>query len=105
MRPLWAALAAMLLLAIPANAADAHAVLATPRQRVAIARALANNPSILLADEPTGNLDSVNSARVMEMLVGIHQERGMTLVVVTHESEIANAAPRHIRIRDGRIAP
>jgi ABC-type lipoprotein export system ATPase subunit len=41
----------------------------------------------------------------MEMLVGIHQERGMTLVVVTHESEIANAAPRHIRIRDGRIAP
>jgi ABC-type lipoprotein export system ATPase subunit len=75
------------------------------RQRVAIARALANNPSILLADEPTGNLDSVNSARVMEMLVGIHQERGMTLVVVTHESEIANAAPRHIRIRDGRIAP
>jgi putative ABC transport system ATP-binding protein len=75
------------------------------RQRVAIARALANNPSILLADEPTGNLDSVNSARVMEMLVGIHQQRGMTLIVVTHESEIANAAPRHIRIRDGRIAP
>jgi putative ABC transport system ATP-binding protein len=75
------------------------------RQRVAIARALANNPSILLADEPTGNLDSVNSARVMEMLVGIHQKRGMTLIVVTHESEIANAAPRHIRIRDGRIAP
>jgi len=75
------------------------------RQRVAIARALANNPSILLADEPTGNLDSVNSARIMEMLVGIHQKRGMTLIVVTHESEIANAAPRHIRIRDGRIAP
>ena len=75
------------------------------RQRVAIARALANNPSVLLADEPTGNLDSVNSARVMEMLVGIQQQRGMTLIVVTHESEIANAAPRHIRIRDGRIAP
>ena len=75
------------------------------RQRVAIARALANDPAILLADEPTGNLDSVNSARIMEMLVGIHQKRGMTLIVVTHESEIANAAPRHIRIRDGRIAP
>jgi putative ABC transport system ATP-binding protein len=75
------------------------------RQRVAIARALANNPSILLADEPTGNLDSVNSAHIMEMLVGIQQSRGMTLVVVTHENEIANAAPRHIRIRDGRIAP
>jgi putative ABC transport system ATP-binding protein len=74
------------------------------RQRVAIARALANSPSILLADEPTGNLDSVNSARIMEMLVGIREKRGMTLIVVTHENEIANAAPRHIRIRDGRIA-
>jgi putative ABC transport system ATP-binding protein len=75
------------------------------RQRVAIARALANNPSILLADEPTGNLDSVNSARIMEMMVGIRERRGMTLIVVTHENEIANAAPRHIRIRDGRVAP
>ena len=75
------------------------------RQRVAIARALANSPSILLADEPTGNLDSVNSARIMEMLIGIQQKRGMTLVVITHEQEIAKAAPRHIRIRDGRIEP
>ena len=75
------------------------------RQRVAIARALANNPSILLADEPTGNLDSVNSARIMEMLIGIQESRGMTLIVVTHENEIANAAPRHIRIRDGRVEP
>jgi putative ABC transport system ATP-binding protein len=73
------------------------------RQRVAIARSLANHPSILLADEPTGNLDSVNSARIMEMLTGIREKRGMTLIVVTHENEIANAAPRQIRIRDGRI--
>ena len=73
------------------------------RQRVAIARALANNPAILLADEPTGNLDSANSARIMEMLIGIQSRRGMTLIVVTHENEIANSAPRHIRIRDGRI--
>lgn len=73
------------------------------RQRVAIARALANNPPILLADEPTGNLDSANSARIMEMLIGIQSKRGMTLIVVTHETEIANSAPRHIRIRDGRI--
>jgi putative ABC transport system ATP-binding protein len=73
------------------------------RQRVAIARALANNPAILLADEPTGNLDSVNSARIMEILFGIQKKRGMTLIVVTHENDIANAAPRHIRIRDGRI--
>jgi ABC-type lipoprotein export system ATPase subunit len=73
------------------------------RQRVALARALANHPSILLADEPTGNLDSVNSARIMEILTGIQKKRGMTLIIVTHENDIANAAPRHIRIRDGRI--
>ncbi len=73
------------------------------RQRVAIARALANHPEILLADEPTGNLDSVNSARIMEILTGIQHKRGMTLVIVTHENDIANAAPRHVRIRDGRI--
>ncbi len=73
------------------------------RQRVAIARALANKPAILLADEPTGNLDSVNSAHIMEILEGIREQRGMTLIVVTHEQDIAASAPRHIRIRDGRI--
>jgi lipoprotein-releasing system ATP-binding protein len=73
------------------------------RQRVAIARALANNPSILLADEPTGNLDSVNSARIMDILTSIQKKRGMTLIIVTHENDIANAAPRHIRIRDGKV--
>lgn len=73
------------------------------RQRVAIARALANKPSILLADEPTGNLDSANSERIMEILTGIQKARGMTLVIVTHEDEIANTAPRHIRIRDGKV--
>jgi ABC-type lipoprotein export system ATPase subunit len=73
------------------------------RQRVAIARALANAPEILLADEPTGNLDSVNSARIMEILTGIQKQRGMTLIVVTHENEIAHSAARQIHIRDGRI--
>jgi putative ABC transport system ATP-binding protein len=73
------------------------------RQRVAIARALANNPEILLADEPTGNLDSVNSARTMEILIGIQKQRGMTLIVVTHEDEIAHSAARQIRIRDGKV--
>ena len=73
------------------------------RQRVAIARALANNPSILLADEPTGNLDSKNSARIMEILTGIQKTRGMTLIVITHEDGIAHSAPRHIRIHDGRM--
>ena len=73
------------------------------RQRVAIARALANAPPILLADEPTGNLDSSNSARIMEILTGIQKQRGMTLIIITHDNEIASCAPRHIRIRDGRI--
>lgn len=73
------------------------------RQRVAIARALANSPGILLADEPTGNLDTENTARIMKILTGIQQDRGMTLIVVTHENDIAASAPRHIRIRDGRI--
>jgi putative ABC transport system ATP-binding protein len=73
------------------------------RQRVAIARALVNDPAVLLADEPTGNLDSVNTAHILEILRGIREQRGMTLVIVTHESEIALRAPRHIRIRDGRI--
>ena len=75
------------------------------RQRVAIARALANAPEILLADEPTGNLDSANSARIMEILTGIQKQRGMTLIVVTHENEIAHSAARQVRIRDGRIEP
>jgi putative ABC transport system ATP-binding protein len=73
------------------------------RQRVAIARALANNPDILLADEPTGNLDSVNTGKIMEILIGIQQERGMTLIVVTHENEIAHSAARLIRMRDGKV--
>jgi ABC-type lipoprotein export system ATPase subunit len=73
------------------------------RQRVAIARALANDPEILLADEPTGNLDSVNSGRIMEILIGIQKQRGMTLIVVTHENEIAHSAARQIRFRDGKV--
>jgi len=75
------------------------------RQRVAIARALANNPTILLADEPTGNLDTANTAHIMEILRNIREQRGMTLIVITHENFIAESAPRHIRIRDGRIEP
>lgn len=73
------------------------------RQRVAIARALANDPTLLLADEPTGNLDSVNSCRIMEALAQIRTKRCMTLVIVTHEDEIARSASRHIRMRDGRV--
>ena len=74
------------------------------RQRVAIARSLANDPEILLADEPTGNLDSENSARIMSLLAGIQVKRNMTMIVVTHEEEIARRAQRVIHIRDGRIS-
>lgn len=73
------------------------------RQRVAIARSLANDPGILLADEPTGNLDSENSARIMEIFARIQLERKMTIIVVTHEEEVARTAQRRIHIRDGRI--
>ena len=73
------------------------------RQRVAIARSLANGPELLLADEPTGNLDSENSARVLELLNHIHAERHMTLIVVTHDPDVASQARRTLRMRDGRI--
>ena len=73
------------------------------RQRVAIARSLANDPEILLADEPTGNLDSENSVKIMAILEGIQKQRNMALIIVTHEEEIAHSAQRNIHIRDGRI--
>ncbi len=72
------------------------------RQRVAIARALVNKPSIILADEPTGNLDSKTSEEIMALLEEIHQ-KGNTIIVVTHEEEIAAHAKRVIRLRDGMI--
>jgi putative ABC transport system ATP-binding protein len=73
------------------------------RQRVAIARALINNPSIVLADEPTGNLDSKSSAEIMHLFQAIHDE-GNTVVMVTHEEDIAQYAKRTIRMRDGKLA-
>lgn len=73
------------------------------RQRVAIARALANSPSILLADEPTGNLDSKNTADIVALLMRLNREQGVTLVIVTHNTEVAAAARRVITFRDGKI--
>jgi len=73
------------------------------RQRAAIARSLANRPAILLADEPTGNLDSTNSAHVMELLLRLREEHQATLVMVTHDHELARHASRIVRIKDGEI--
>jgi putative ABC transport system ATP-binding protein len=73
------------------------------RQRVAIARALANDPPILLADEPTGRLDSVNGRRILELIDDLRTKRGLTVVLVTHESNVAGRADRIIRMLDGRV--
>ena len=73
------------------------------RQRVAIARSIVNKPILLLADEPTGNLDSANSAMIAELLLELHVVRGMALVLVTHDEALARRCERRIRIKDGAI--
>jgi putative ABC transport system ATP-binding protein len=74
------------------------------QQRVAIARAIVTDPLVLLADEPTGNLDTARGHEVMELLARLNSERGLTIVMVTHEADMAAYARRHIRFLDGRIA-
>ncbi len=73
------------------------------RQRVSIARALVTKPALLLADEPTGNLDSKTSLEIMALFDRLHQERGLTLVIITHDDQVAARAERTIWIRDGRL--
>ncbi len=74
------------------------------QQRVAIARAIVTRPAVLLADEPTGNLDTARSHEIMELLTSFNRELGITIVMVTHEAEIADYAQRVINFRDGRVA-
>ena len=74
------------------------------QQRVAIARALVTEPAVIFADEPTGNLDTARSHEIMKLLVDLNRTRHMTIVLVTHEEDIATYAQRQIRFRDGRIA-
>jgi putative ABC transport system ATP-binding protein len=73
------------------------------QQRVAIARALANNPPIVLADEPTGNLDSATGRSIIDLLMDVRRRRGRTLVIVTHDAELAALADEVIALRDGRV--
>ena len=73
------------------------------RQRVAIARSLANNPSIILADEPTGSLDSKNGEMILKRLKDLHDKEEVTLIMVTHDLKVANLAERTIEVLDGKI--
>ena len=73
------------------------------QQRIAIARAFANEPTILLADEPTGNLDSKNGHHILELMTGLHDKHRVTLVLVTHDESLAEQTERQIALSDGRI--
>lgn len=83
--------------------AKANSLSGGQKQRAVIARALVNNPSIIFADEPTGNLDSATGAAVEDILFGLNEDHGITLIIVTHDEELAARCSRRIYIRDGHI--
>ena len=82
-----------------------HQVSGGEMQRAAIARALINRPAVVLADEPTGNLDSTHSAQILDLFARLHQEGGHTIVLVSHAPEAAYYARRVVHLKDGRVQP
>ena len=98
------AVAALVSVGLPTKLGSTTAELSGgQQQRVAIARAIVTEPSTLFADEPTGNLDSVTTRDIMELLSRLNQERGITVLVVTHDDHVAASARRTVLIKDGRI--
>jgi predicted ABC-type transport system involved in lysophospholipase L1 biosynthesis ATPase subunit len=81
----------------------ARAMSGGEQQRVALARAVANRPGLVLADEPTGNLDSATGAQIVDLLVGLHRRHDTTLILVTHDAALAVHAQRIVELRDGRV--
>jgi len=81
-----------------------HALSGGERQRVAIARSIVNRPTLILADEPTGNLDSVNGEAIINLLFDLHRKQGVTLVLVTHDVRLASLCERQIRMKDGQMS-
>jgi ABC-type lipoprotein export system ATPase subunit len=81
-----------------------HQLSGGERQRVAIARSIVNRPNLILADEPTGNLDSVNGNQIIDLLFDLHKKRGVTLVLVTHDTGLAAACTRQVSIKDGHLS-
>jgi putative ABC transport system ATP-binding protein len=81
-----------------------HQLSGGERQRVAIARSIVNRPTVILADEPTGSLDSVNGKAIMDLLFDLHQTSGVTLVLVTHDAGLASHCAWQVRIKDGRVS-
>lgn len=74
------------------------------KQRVAVARALVNDPEVIFADEPTGNLDSENGARIEDLLFSLNRKKGITLIIVTHDNDLANKCDRRFHMKDGQLA-